>query len=137
MWPANGKPILVRPDDNVVELRVEGNVLVLDDSCKVFPKEKYRKDKQLKKLFAMPTSQSCPAHESEDEELLDELVPEDDSHEYQQETRRPHCRGSQCKASVHAFSQEPILPNMSTCTHDGPTCSSQRWSETCRDSGAW
>ena len=74
VWPADGKPILVRPDDKVVELRVEGHVLVLDDSCKVFPKEKYRKDKQLKKLFAMPTLQSCPAHESEDEELLDELV---------------------------------------------------------------
>ena len=35
VWPANGKPILVRPDDNVVELKVEGHVPVLVDSCKV------------------------------------------------------------------------------------------------------
>ena len=30
----------------------------------------------------MPTSQSCPAQEGEDKELVDELVPDDDSHEY-------------------------------------------------------
>ena len=52
----------------------------------VLPKEKYRKDKQLKKPFAMPTSQSWPAHESEDEELIDELVPGDDREAGNQKT---------------------------------------------------
>ena len=32
-WPANGNPILVRPDEKVVQLRGEGHVPVLDDSC--------------------------------------------------------------------------------------------------------
>ena len=32
VWPANGKPILVRPDDKVVQLKIEGHVPVLDDS---------------------------------------------------------------------------------------------------------
>ena len=34
VWPAHGEQILVHPDDKVVELRVEGHVSVLDDSCK-------------------------------------------------------------------------------------------------------
>ena len=58
VWPANGKPILVRPDDKVVQLKIEGHVPILDDSCKVYPKDQFQKDKHLKKLFAMPTSRS-------------------------------------------------------------------------------
>ena len=115
VWPAGGKPILVRPDDKVVELRVEGHVPVLDDSCKVFPKERYRKDKQLKKLFAMPTSQSCPAHEAEeDEELLDELVPEDDSHEYAR-SRKPEDLIAEATSAKHQFTHFPKNPYCRTC----------------------
>ena len=47
VWPANGKPILVRPDDKVVQLKIEGHVPVLDDSCKVYPKDQFQKDKHL------------------------------------------------------------------------------------------
>ena len=54
----DGKPILVRPDDKVVQLKIEGHLPVLDDTCKVFTKEQFQKDKHVKKLFAMPTSQS-------------------------------------------------------------------------------
>ena len=109
--PADGKPILVRRDDKVVELRVEGHV---PDSCKVFPQEKYRKDKQLKKLFAMPTSQSCPAHESEDEELLDELVPEEDSHEYAR-SRKPEDLLAEAASAKHQFTHFPKNPYCRTC----------------------
>ena len=114
VWPADGKPILGRPDDKVVELRVEGHVPVLDDSCKVFPKEKYRKDKPLKKLFAMPTSQSCPAQESEDDELLDELVPEDDSHEYAR-SRKPEDLIAEAASAKHQFTHFPKNPYCRTC----------------------
>ena len=48
VWPANGKPILVRPDDKVVQLKMEGHVPVLDDTCKVYSKEQFQKDKHLK-----------------------------------------------------------------------------------------
>ena len=108
MWPADGKPMLVRPDDKVVELRVEGHVPVLDDSREVFPQEKYRKDKQLKKLFAMPTSQSCPAQESKDDELLGELVPEDDSHEYAR-SRKPGDLIAEAASAKHQFTHFPAL----------------------------
>ena len=50
VWPANGKPILVRPDDKVVQLKIEGHVPILDDSCKVYPKDQFQKDKHLKKI---------------------------------------------------------------------------------------
>ena len=108
VWPADGKPMLVRPDDKVVELRVEGHVPVLDDSREVFPQEKYRKDKQLKKLFAMPTSQSCPAQESKDDELLGELVPEDDSHEYAR-SRKPGDLIAEAASAKHQFTH--FLPS--------------------------
>ena len=51
VWPANGKPILVRPDDKVVQLKIEGHVPILDDSCKVYPKDQFQKDKHLKSCF--------------------------------------------------------------------------------------
>ena len=86
---------------------------VLDDSCKVFPKEKCRKDKQLKKLFAMPTSQSCPA-QSEDDELLDELVPEDDSHEYAR-SRKPEDLIAEAASAKHQFTHFPKNPYCRTC----------------------
>ena len=47
VWPANGKPILVRPNDKVVQLKIYGHVPVLDDSCKVFTNEQFQKDKHL------------------------------------------------------------------------------------------
>ena len=70
-----GKPILVRPNDKVVQLKIEGHVPVLDDTCKVFTKEQFQKDKHLKKLFAMPTSQSSSKakhDDAEDDDQLDE-----------------------------------------------------------------
>ena len=76
VWPANGKPIVVRPDDKVVQLKIEGHVPVLDDSCKVYPKDQVQKNNHLRKLFAMPTSQSnskAKRDEAEDEEQLDWL----------------------------------------------------------------
>ena len=78
------------------------------------PKEKYRKDKQLKKLFAMPTLQSCPAQESEDDELLDELVPEDDSHEYAR-SRKPEDLIAEAASAKHQFTHFPKNPYCRTC----------------------
>ena len=57
----------------------------MDDSCKVYPKDQFQKDKHLKKLFAMPTSRSsskAKRDEAQDEEQLDELVEDDAQQEY-------------------------------------------------------
>ena len=65
--------------------KIDGHVPVLDDTCKVYPKEQFQKDKHLKKLLAMPTSQSSPkaARDVEqDSDQLDELVADDDQQEY-------------------------------------------------------
>ena len=77
VWPANGTPILVRPDEKIVQLRVDGHVPVLDSECKVFGKGKFKKDKPLKKLFAMPGAISSPSDKKEDEGI-DEEVPDDE-----------------------------------------------------------
>ena len=69
----------------VVQLKIEGHLPVLDDTCKVFTKEQFQKDKHVKKLFAMPTSQSSSKamrEEAEDEDQLDELVSDDAQQEY-------------------------------------------------------
>ena len=69
----------------VVQLKIEGHLPVLDDTCKVFTKEQIQKDKHVKKLFAMPTSQSSSKamrEEAEDEDQLDELVSDDAQQEY-------------------------------------------------------
>ena len=54
VWPAGGLPILIRPDGKLIELKIEGYVPVLDDSCEAVSQKKYRKSKQLCRLFAMP-----------------------------------------------------------------------------------
>ena len=77
VWPANGTPILVRPDEKIVQLRVDGHVPVLDSERKVFGKGKFKKDKPLKKLFAMPGAISSPSDKKEDEGI-DEEVPDDE-----------------------------------------------------------
>ena len=77
VWPANGTPILVRPDEKIVQLRVDGHVPVLDSDCKVFGKGKFKKDKPLKKLFALPGAVSSPSDKKEDEGI-DEEVPDDE-----------------------------------------------------------
>eukprot|EP00435_Cladocopium_sp_Y103_P019981 s977_g4.t2 len=87
VWPANCEPILVRPDDNVVQLNVEGHVPVLDETRKAFSKDEFQKDKHLRKLFAMPTSSSSPAPKLDLDEL-DELMPDLDSVEHARSRRQ-------------------------------------------------
>jgi hypothetical protein len=125
VWPANGKPILVRPDDKVVQLKIEGHVPVLDDSCKVYPKDQFQKDKHLRKLFAMPTSQSsskAKRDEAQDEEQLDELVEDDAQPEYIR-SRKTEDLLAEAASTQHQYSfpQEPILQDLPTSKNDGPT----------------
>ena len=115
VWPANGNPILVRPDDKVVQLRVEGHVPVLDDSCQVFTKEQFHKDKHLRKLFAMPTSRSRLSENVEaDEEQLDELVTDDVSHEYAR-SKKPEDLIAEAASAKHQFTHFPKNPFCRTC----------------------
>ena len=115
VWPANGNPILVRPDEKVVQLRVEGHVPVLDDSCKVFTKEQFHKDKHLRKLFAMPTSRSRRSSEiEEDEEQLDELVSDDVSHEYAR-SKKPEDLIAEAASAKHQFTHFPKNPFCRVC----------------------
>ena len=112
VWPANGKPILVRPDDKVVQLKIDGHVPVLDDTCKVYPKEQFQKDKHLKKLLAMPTSQSSPkaARDVEqDSDQLDELVADDDQQEYIRSRKAEDLRAQ------HQYTHFPKNPFCRTC----------------------
>ena len=117
VWPANGKPILVRPDDKVVQLKVEGHVPVLDDSCKVYPKDCFQKDKHLKKLFAMPTSQSSPKakrDEDKDEDQLDELVEDDAQQEYIR-SRKTEDLLAEASSTQHQYTHFPKNPFCRTC----------------------
>ena len=81
----------------------------------MFSREKYRKDKHPKKLFAMPTSQSCPALDvEEDDEMLDELGPEDDSHEYAR-SKKPKDLIAEAASAKHQFTHFPKNPYCRTC----------------------
>ena len=115
MWPAKGNPILVRPDDKVVQLRVEGHVPVLDDSCQVFTKEQFHKDKHLRKLFAMPTSRTRLSEEVvADEAQLDELVGDDVSHEYAR-SKKPEDLIAEVASAKHQFTHFPKNPFSRVC----------------------
>ena len=117
VWPANGKPILVRPDDKVVQLKIEGHVPVLDDSCKVYPKDQFQKDKHLRKLFAMPTSQSsskAKRDEAQDEEQLDELVEDDAQQEYIR-SRKTEDLLAEAASTQHQYTHFPKNPFCRTC----------------------
>ena len=117
VWPANGKPILVRPDDKVVQLKIEGHVPVLDDSCKVYPKDQFQKDKHLRKLFAMPTSRSsskAKKDEAQDEEQLDELVEDDAQHEYIR-SRKTEDLLAEAASTQHQHTHFPKNPFCRTC----------------------
>ena len=112
VWPANGKPILVRPDDKVVQLKIEGHVPILDDSCKVYPKDQFQKDKHLKKLFAMPTSRSsskAKRDEAQDEEQLDELVEDDAQQEYIR-SRKTEDLLAEAASTQHQYTHFPRTP---------------------------
>ena len=112
VWPANGKPILVRPDDKIVQLKIEGHVPVLDDSCKVYPKDQFQKDKHLRKLFAMPTSQSsskAKRDEAQDEEQLDELVEDDAQQEYIR-SRKTEDLLAEAASTQHQYTHFPKNP---------------------------
>ena len=121
VWPANGTPILVRPDEKIVQLlRVDGRVPVLDSDCKTFGKGKFKKDKPLKKLFALPGAIPSPSDKKE-EEGLDEGVPDDD------DSRRVRSRkvgdlmreAQSAKHQFHHFSDA------------GPSSAEERGSESC------
>ena len=117
VWPANGKPILVRPDDKVVQLKIDGHVPVLADSCKVFTKEQFQKDKHLRKLFAMPTSQSSSKSkrdEAGDEEQLDELVDDDAQQEYVR-SRKIEDLLAESASAQHQYTHFPKNPFCRTC----------------------
>ena len=117
VWPANGKPILVRPDDKVVQLKIEGHVPVLDDSCKVYPKDQFQKDKHLRKLFAMPTSRSsskAKKDEAQDEEQLDELVEDDAQQEYIR-SRKTEDLLAEAASTQHQYTHFPKNPFCRTC----------------------
>ena len=101
----------------VVQLKVEGHVPVLDDSCKVFTKERFQKDGHLKKLFAMPTSQSSASaarEEAADEDQLDELVSDDACHEYLWR-RKTEDLISEAANAQHQFTHFPKNPSCRTC----------------------
>ena len=134
VWPANGKPILVRPDDKVVQLKIEGHVPVLDDSCKVYPKDQFQKDKHLRKLFAMPTSRSsskAKRDEAQDEEQLDELVEDDAQQEYIR-SRKTEDLLAEAASTQHQythFPKNPFCRTLPTSKDDGTSGTKERWSE--------
>jgi len=117
VWPANGKLILVRPDDKVVQLKIEGHVSVLDDTCKACTKKQFQKDKHLKKLFAMPTSQSSSKSkrdDAEDEEQLDELVADDAQQEYVRSRKTENLLAG-AASTQHQYTHVPKNPFCRTC----------------------
>ena len=135
VWPANGKPILVRPDDKVVQLKIDGHVPVLDDSCKALTREQFQKDKHLRKLFAMPTSQSsskAKRDEAEDEEQLDELVDDelvdDDAQQEYVRSRKTEDLLAEAANAQHQYTHFPKNPFCRTCQR-ARMMAEERWSE--------
>ena len=127
-----GKPILVRPDDKVVQLKIEGHVPVLDDTCKVLTEEQFQKDKHLKKLFAMPTSQSSSKakhDDAEDDDQLDEWTMPSRNISEVARLRIFWPKLPALSINIH-IPEKPILQDVPTGTNDGSTGSSKRWSET-------
>ena len=119
VWPANGNLILVRPDDKVVQLKIEGHVPILDDTCKVYTKKQFQQDKHLKKLFAMPTSQpqsssKAKRDDAEDEEQLDELVADDAQQEYVR-SRKAEDLLAEAASTQHQHTHVPKNPFCRTC----------------------
>ena len=109
VWPANGIPILVRPGEKIVQLRVDGHVPVLDSDCKVFGKGQFKKDKPLKKLFAMPGAISSQSDKRE-EEGLDEEVPDDDESRLVR-SRKVGDLMRQAQSGKHQFHHFPMNPS--------------------------
>ena len=58
LWFANQKPLLVRPDGKVIELRIDGHVPMLDDSCIAYSKRHYKRLKKVRMQYAMPGSRA-------------------------------------------------------------------------------
>jgi len=106
-----------RQTDKVVQLKIEGHVPVLEDTCKVYTKEQFQKDKHLKKLFAMPTSQSsskAKRDDAEDEEQLDELVADDAQQEYVR-SRKTEDLLAEAAKTQHQHTHFPKNPFCRTC----------------------
>ena len=116
VWPAGGLPILIRPDGKVIELKIEGYVPVLDDSCKAVSQKKYRKSKQLCRLFAMPgvnpSLSVAAAHDSDGG--IDELVDDDEGTEYVR-SRKEEDLIAEAKTAQHQFTHFPKNPFCRTC----------------------
>ena len=113
VWPANGVPILVRPDEKIVQLRVDGHVPVLDSDCKVFGKGKFKKDKPLKKLFALPGAISSPSDKKEDEGI-DEEVPDDEESRLVR-SRKVGDLMREAQSAKHQFHHFPKNPFCKVC----------------------
>ena len=114
---ASGKPILVRPDGKVVQLKVEGHVPVLDDSCKVFTKERFSEGRASQEIV----------RNAADEDQLDELVSDDACHEYLRR-RKTEDLISEAASAQHQFThfyKVSFLQNLPACKDDGSTCSSE------------
>ena len=116
VWPAGGLPILIRPDGKVIELKIEGYVPVLGDSCQAVSQKKYRKGKQLCRLFAMPgvnpSLSVAAAHDSDGG--IDELVDDDEGTEYVR-SRKEADLIAEAKTAQHQFTHFPKNPVCKTC----------------------
>lgn len=125
VWPAGGKPILVRPDQKVVELEVDGHVPVLNDRCKIFKKKQYRKDRPLQELFAM-ANKGSDCHDRNSQEFamagaerpegepMDEGVPEGEDEAYVRSRSSAELEQEAMSAS-HQFTHFPKNPFCKTC----------------------
>ena len=67
LWFANQKPLLVRPGGKVIELRIDGHVPMLDDSCIAYSKRHYKRLKKVRMQYAMPGSVPRPESDYEPE----------------------------------------------------------------------
>ena len=116
VWPAGGIPILVRPDGKVIELKIEGYVPVLDDSCHAVSQRRYRKSKQLKKLFAMPGVNPSPTCAASEDVVdgIDELVDDDAGTEYTR-SRKEADLIAEAQTAQHQFTHFPKNPFCRTC----------------------
>ena len=89
----------------------------MDDTCKVYPKEQFQKDEHLKKLFAMPTSQSsskAKRDDAEDGEQLDELVA-DDAQQEDVRSRKTEDLLAEAASTQHQYAQFPKKTFCRTC----------------------
>eukprot|EP00438_Fugacium_kawagutii_P032471 Skav227707 [mRNA] locus=scaffold79:113922:114407:+ [translate_table: standard] len=132
--PAGGKPIMVRPDNKVVELQVDGHVPVLNDRCKVFNKKSFRKDQPFQELFAMANKGSRNSHEfaaassaGAEGDPMDEGVPDEEDERYvrSRSTAELEREAQSASHQFTRFPKEPFVQGVPKGTHDGAACAEE------------